>query len=58
MLCEGHLWQRCLEVEMKFCKEAWTTIWAVEEKDVGLIQDRVSRNKEKVCWGTACEGRT
>lgn len=24
---------------MKFCKEAWTTIWAVEVEDARLISD-------------------
>lgn len=58
MLCEGHLWRRCVEMEMEFCEEARATIWAVEVKDVGLIRGRVSRNKEKACWDTAYESRT
>lgn len=58
MLCEGHLGRRCLEVEMKFYKEAWTAMWAVEVKEVGWIQGRVSRNMEKACWGTGYEGGT
>ena len=39
-----------LEGEIKFCKEAWTTILVVEVKAAGLmldLHDRVSRYKEK-----------
>lgn len=36
-----------VEMEMKFFKEIWTTILAVEVKDAGMTDDRVSRYKEK-----------